>query len=223
MASATEEAEDADETFLDTIEGDVGNADAFQKLYWKTNGLYTSFTMKNRTAAAAVKALEQNLTIWHAEKAQEKFEIAERAYDVLCLNLVRAEFIANEDADMTRKIASRQEAAKKLFEPVQTAFYSLVSRPRQMVEDAQRTATAGPAPAKMFNDTIRPEKLTLETVPHDFRKWKKGIRAFFKINNLDTEDPVVQNMQFSACIDGEIEDLIASELMNTAPVSNYNI
>ena len=138
MASCLEEGEDADETFLDTIEGDVGDTDAFQKLYWKTNGLYTSFTMKNRMAVAAVKELEQNLTLWHAEKAQEKFELAEKTYDVLCLNLVRTQFIANEDEEMTRKIASRQDAAKKLFEPVQAAFYSLVSRPKQMMEDAQR-------------------------------------------------------------------------------------
>ena len=78
MATGGGPEDDLDETFLDTIpEEDIGDADAFQKLYWKTNGLYTNFTMKNRTAAAAIKALEASLTLWHSENATLKFNATE--------------------------------------------------------------------------------------------------------------------------------------------------
>ena len=226
MATGGGPEDDLDETFLDTIpEEDIGDADAFQKLYWKTNGLYTNFTMKNRTAAAAIKALEASLTLWHSENATLKFNAAEAAYESLCRTLVKAEHVANGDADMTKKVFNRQEAAKRLFDPVMNQYYALVGQQQQLLDNAKKALPAAGAASnpRVFNDSIRPEKLTLETVPHDYRKWKKGIRAFFKINGLDAEDAEVQNMQFATCIDGEIEDLIASELVDAAPVFDDDV
>ena len=216
----------SDDTFLDAVDDEnVGDPEVFKSYYWKTNGYYTAFTMKNRTAIAALKALEQNMSVWHAEKAQLKFEAAERAYETLCEALVLAEHVAGEDKDMTKKVTDRQTAAKGLFEPVQHMYYSLVGKPHQaLAQSTQMTASAGaPAQQRMFNDSIKPEKLTLETVPHDFRKWKKGVKAFFKINNLEGEEPEVQNMQFATCLDGEIEDLIAAEVVDSAPVFNTDV
>ena len=132
--------------------------------------------------------------LWHSEKATQKFDAAETAYDSLCRVLVKAEYVANGDSDMTKKVSSRQEAAKRIFEPVQAHYYAFVGKPQQMIDNAKKkaqpTGVTGAAP-RVFNDSIRPEKLTLEMVPHDFRKWKKGIKAFFKINGLDAEDAEV--------------------------------
>ena len=70
-----------------------------------------------------------------------------------------------------------------------------------MIDNTKKTLPAANSGA-VFNDSICPEKLTLETSLHNFRKLKKGIGAFYRINSLDTEDTEVQNMQFASASTG---------------------
>ena len=56
-------ADDFNRTFLDDIDVDeIGDPNAFKRVFWQTNGLYTHFTKMNKQAMAATKALQDNLT-----------------------------------------------------------------------------------------------------------------------------------------------------------------
>ena len=200
---------------------DVGCPEAFKRAFWKTNGYRTAVSNKARATKAAISAYRKNPNVWHLKNATQKFEALEYAYEKVCNGLLVAAYIADDDAARSKNVNDRQELVKQEFEPIQKDFLAIADDP-----NADRRAPAPAAPTatvRAFNETLLPDKLTMDFLPHQYRKWKKDVAGFFKYNGLDKESGEVQNIQLGRCISAEVASLIEGEQEDQAPIFDDHV
>ena len=200
---------------------DVGDPEAFKRAFWRTNGYRTAVSNKVRSTKAAISAYKKNPNAWHLKNAMSKFEALEAAYDKCCGGLLVALHIADDDPVLSKNVNDRQETIKQEFEPVQKDFLTIADDPNKHV--GQAVAPAQPTTVRTFNDTLLPDKLTMDFLPHEYRKWRKDVAGFFKYNGLDKEGGEVQNIQLGRCISAEVANLIEGEQEDQAPIFDDHV
>lgn len=219
MASASEY--DAIETVPDE---DVGDIEKFKKAMWRVTGFYSQFKQKLRSTKAATTALRITPSQFNIEYAKSKFHDCETQYNRLCNGLSVAEYIANEVADNTAKVETKQEVAKGEFENARDLFMNEIAKATTApkLPPTQNTGTK-PKIVKQFNDALKPFTLELENLPHEYRKWKKSMASYFRNNAIDDEDPVVQNEYVAACISADLDNFISADVEDAAPAYDSDV
>ena len=189
----------------------------FQKAVWNVTGFYSQFKQKLRVTKAATNALRITPSQFNIEYAKDKFKDCEIQYDRLCNGLAVAEYIANEDAESTAKVVAKQETAKGEFETARDLFMNEVAKATTVPKlPATQNTGARQNIVKQFNEALKPFTLELDNMPHEYRKWKKGMASYFRSNSIEEEDPVVQNEYVTACISADLDNFISADVVDTA-------
>ncbi len=59
-------------------------------------------------------------------------------------------------------------------------------------------------------DSLRPQKLTKDATPADFRTWKAQFKAYFEASRFDRAPPAQQQAYLKVCLDAELADTITA-------------
>ena len=164
-----------------------------------------TFNRKLRSASTAVVVLGDSPSVVTTDQAEKYYEACEEAYEVLCRGYGVAHYLAGTDADMLSSVEEKQKAAKAEFLKIEDFWL----RANKVVPEPEGARAAGGHEGSRLIDTsLKPETLTMDVAPADYRKWKEGVESFFEANDLHAAKCKVQNSHVKSCINTEIRDLI---------------
>ena len=168
------------------------------------------FNRKLRSATQAVGILTSNPSIVNTDQAEKYHDACEAAYEVLCRGLDVALYLAGNDDNLKAQVEAKQIVAKDEFDKLEDLWL----RADKVVPEPDGGGRAGPSAeaARLIDTSLRPEKLTMDMQPGDYRKWRGALESFFEANDLAAAKHKVQNSHVLSCINTEIRDLISAEI-----------
>ena len=185
----------------------LGDSGKFDTQIKRCNAVRQLFDRQLRSASNALSALEANPCEALTDVAETKFSELEATYETLSDGLLCARYIANEEATACAQVDALAKAVTADYEPVEDRFLKApITRPKELKDQG-----ASPA-AKTIDSTLKPDVLSLEFKPCEFRKWKDSLEEFFVANGIQKRDPRVQNGFVKVCIDAELLELVSASI-----------
>ena len=160
-----------------------------------------------KSTATAIAALEAQPSETLTELAENRFSECEIAYQALYDAYTCARYIANDDATAVAAVDAASQVIAQAFDPLEDSWLKApIVKPRPLQDNGASPTT------KTIDNTLKPDVLTLEFQPCEFRKWKDSMEEFFIANGLMKRDPRVQNGFVKICLNAEILELISASI-----------
>jgi len=173
--------------------------------YINAAGRQTEFASKHPTETAANEVIT----------AQERVK---KAFGDLMDNLDVLQDAQDDDNELQILEQSKEEAQHRYEEITERIMTTM-----EEMNKPTSTSTTPPTPAPnraatKIIDSLKPDKLTEEHNPVEFRAWKDQWRSFFNASRLDLLDQEDQLQYFKICIDSNLYDNISSTIDRHTPI-----
>ena len=172
---------------------------------------YQTFCRRLRTATAAIQVLESKPTMVNTEQASEKYEAAQEMYEAISHGLGVAKYIANGAEEATAAADNRLKQINDEFVPIEDRWLRAT---KVFPETVETSEIASGGTNRIIDTSLKPEILTMETTPAEYRKWRYSLESYFLQNDIGLMKAKVQNAHVKACVSAEISELISVDVLD---------
>ena len=177
--------------------------------YVNAAGRQTEFASKHPSAAAATEVTSAH-------------ERVKKAYYSIITTLDALQEAAEEDEDCQRYETTKEDVQMRYERIVERILSTMeeIARPPQ-TPNAQPTPAGGAGGARAQTkilDALKPEKLTPEHNPVEFRSWRTQWRSFYNASRIDLLDLEDQQTYFKVSIDANLYESIMQDIDRTTTI-----
>ena len=229
MASASAAASTEDTTKPATLSKE--DEDRLTQLQQASGGFQNAFNTKLKAAQRSLNAAERatnisSLTIAKLEKANDALETAWHKLED-CLLTAATILEGQSDKAAKNKVLERIETHQTEYLDASDRMSAIMDgqspahrQPQQPPQAAagERRDQNATTRQRRIDDSLRPETLTLEHKPDEYREWQAGFRAWYDINNMEEMSRALQQRLLYKVLSQQLRAHLTNNINEHTPI-----